>query len=92
VFAIKALGFMNTNYFAALWTSPPFNFVSDEMSYAELPDFFEIVDHAHAIFGSIPLIQMVQPCARKAVTSKAILDFCVHDLLTVLDMACKAGF
>lgn len=37
VFARKALRLMNTSYLAALGTGPPFLFVSNEMSYAELP-------------------------------------------------------
>jgi hypothetical protein len=47
---------------------------------------------AHAILVSIPLIQMVQPGAREAVTVKAVLAFSVHNLLTVLDSTCGAGF
>ena len=83
---------MNTEYLAAFRAAPPFFFVSDEMPYAEFSDVLEIADHAHAILGSIPLIQMVQPGAREAVTTEAVLDFGVHDLLTVLDSAYDAGF
>ncbi len=60
------------------------------MPYAEFSDVLKIADHAHAILGSIPLIQMVQPGARKAVTTKAVLDLRVHYLLTVFDFACDA--
>jgi hypothetical protein len=63
-----------------------------EMPYAEFSNALEIVDHAHAILGSIPLIQTVQPNAREAVTTEAVLDFSVHYLLTVLDSTCDAGF
>ena len=35
---------------------------------------------------------MLQPGARKAVTTEAVLDFSIHDLVTVLDMARQAGF
>jgi len=62
------------------------------MPYAEFSYALKIADHAHAILGSIPLIQMVQPDARKAVTTEAVLDFGVHYLLTVLDFAHDAGF
>ena len=76
---------MNAEHLTAFRASPPFFFVSYEMPYAEISNVLEIADHAHAILGSIPLIQMVQPVAREAVTSKAVLDFGVHYLLTVLD-------
>ncbi|MFA6373540.1 MAG: hypothetical protein WCW68_13020 [Methanothrix sp.] len=69
---------MNTEYLTAFRTSPPFFFVSDEMPYAEFSNILEIPDHAHVIPGSIPLIQMVQPDARKIVTKEAILDFGIH--------------
>jgi hypothetical protein len=76
---------MNTEYLTAFRAAPLFLFVSNEMPYAEFSNAFEIVDHAHAILGSISLIQIVQPNAREAVTAKAVLDFSVHYLLTILD-------
>ena len=92
VLAIKTLWLMNTEYLTAHRASPPFFFVSDEMPYPKLSNSIKIVDHAHAILGSIPLIQMFQPVAREAVTTKAVLDFGVHYLLTVLGFTCDAGF
>ena len=83
---------MNTEYLTTFWASPPFFFGSYEMPYAEFSNVLKIADHAHAILGSIPLIQMVQPDAREAVTTKAILDFGVCYLLTVLDFAFDARF
>jgi hypothetical protein len=83
---------VNTEYLAAFRASPLFFFGSYEMPYAEFSDVLKIADHAHAILGSIPLIQMVQPGARKAVATVAVLDFRVHYLLTVFDFACDAGF
>ena len=62
------------------------------MPDAEFSNVLEIADHAHAILGSIPLIQMVQPGTREAVTAEAVLDFSVHDLLAVFDSAYDAGF
>ena len=47
---------MNTYQITALRARPPFPFVPYEMSYAELPDVLKIMNHAHAIFGSIPLV------------------------------------
>ncbi len=89
---IKTFRIVNTEHLTTLRASPPFFFVSDEVPYPECPNVLEVVDHAHAILGSIPLVQMVQPGAREAVTTKAVLDFGVHHLLTVLDFACDAGF
>ena len=89
---IKTLRLVNTEHLTTIWAAPPFFFVSDEMPYAEFSNVLEIADHAHAILGSIPLIQMVQPDAREAVTIEAILDFSVHYLLTVLDSTSNAGF
>ena len=83
---------MNTEYLIAFRADPPFFFGTYEMPYAEFSNALDICDHAHAILGSIPLIQMVQPDAREAVTTKAVLDFCVHYLLTVLDFAFDARF
>jgi len=79
---------MNTERLTTFWAFPPFFFVSNEMPYAEFSNAFKIADHAHAILGCIPPIQMVQPDAREAVTIKAIIDFRVHHLLTVLDSTC----
>jgi hypothetical protein len=62
------------------------------MSYAELLYVHEIVNHAHSILGSITLIQVIQPVARKLVTAEAVLDFILPYLLTVLDSACDASF
>jgi len=83
---------MNTEYLTTFRAAPPFFFVSNEMPYAEFSNVLEIVDHVHAILGSIALIQMVHPVARKAVTREAVLDYTVHYLLTVLDFTCNAGF
>lgn len=79
------MGLVNTDHLAALGTGPPFLFVSHEMLYAEASDVLQIFNHAHSIPGSIPLIQMVQPGAGKAVAIEAILDFTARYLLTVLD-------
>jgi hypothetical protein len=92
VLTIKTLWLVNTEELPAFRASPPLFFVSDEMPYAEFSNALEVIDHAHAILGPIPLIQMVQPVAREAITTKAVLDFGVHYLLTVLDSTYDAGF
>ena len=83
---------MNTNYLAALGAGPPFLFVSYELSYANLLNVHEIVDHAHAVLGFIALIQVDQPVAREAVTVEAVPDFPLPDLLTVFDSTRDTGF
>jgi hypothetical protein len=87
----KALRLMNTNDPATLGTGPSFLFVFNETSYPELPYAHEIVNHAHAILGSIALIQVIQPVARKAVTTEAVPGFSLPYLLTVLDSTRDAG-
>jgi hypothetical protein len=83
---------VNTEQLTAFRTAPPFLFASDEMPYAEFSDVIEIADHTHAILGSIPLIQVVQLGTGETVASEAVLDFSVHNLLTVFDSADDAGF
>ena len=76
---------MNAEYLTAFLASPPFFFGSYEMPYAKISNALEIGDHAHAVLGSIPLVQMIQPVAGEAVTSKAVLGVRVRYLLAVLD-------
>jgi hypothetical protein len=90
--AKKALWFMNTYQLLALGTGPPILFVSNEMSYAELPYVHEIVDHTHTILGSIALIQVIQPGARKPVTTETVPDLALSYFPTVFDLAYDAGF
>jgi len=90
--ARKAIRLVNTEQLAAFGAGPLFPFRFDEMPDAELPDVLQIGDHTHAILGSIPLIQMVQPCARKIVATKAVSDSLVCHPLTILDPTGNAGF
>ena len=83
---------MNTNHIATLGTGPLVLFGSNEISQAEFPYVLKIVNHAHAILGSIPFIQVIQPVARKASTAEAVLDPTFHYLLAILDSARNAGF
>jgi len=92
VLTIKTLWLLNAEYLTAFGAFPLFFFGSYELPYAEFSNILEVFDHAHAVLGSIPLIQMVQPFAGEAVTTKTVLDFSVHHLLTVLDSTCYAGF
>ena len=89
---MKTLWLMNAERLAALGAAPSFLFVSDELPYAQVFDICEIAYHAHAILGSIPLIQMVQLDAREAVTTVAVLDFSHYYRLTILYSTCNTGF
>jgi hypothetical protein len=64
---------VNTKYRAALRTRPSFDFFSRELPDAEHLYALEIVDHAHGVFGPIPIVQVVQCSTRKAVTGVAVL-------------------
>lgn len=89
--AKNAFLIMNAYELTARGTGPPFRFVSDEMSYAELFYVHEVVDHAHPVLGSIPLIQVLQPVARKRVTAEAVPGFALPNLHTGLDAAHNAS-
>ena len=88
---IEALRLVNTDHIAAFETGPSFLFVSNEMSYPEFPDILQILEHAHAIFGSIPFIQMAQSGARETVASEAVFALGGRHLLTVLNAAHSGG-
>ena len=92
VLTIKTFWLVNTEHITAFGAFPLFFFGSYEMPYAEFFNALEVIDHAHAVLGSIPLIQVLQPVAGEAVTTKTVLDFSVHHRLTVLDSTCYAGF
>jgi hypothetical protein len=82
---------MHTNQIAAPGTGPPVLFGSNEISYAEFPAALKIAKHAHAIPGSIALIQVCQTGAGKAGAAEAVLDAAWHEVLTVLDAARHAA-
>lgn len=82
---------MDTEQLTALRAGPPFLFVLDEVSYAALLYVFEIVDHAHAVFGPVALIEMIQPVAGKCVTGEAVPGIAVLQLIAGLDPACDTG-
>ena len=62
------------------------------MPNTEPCNVFQIIDHAHAIFGSIPLVQMVQPGAGKTIAAETEFGSGVRHLFAVLDPAQGAGF
>ena len=83
---------MNTKYRAALRTGPSFGFFFRELPDAELLYGLEIVDHAHGVFGSIPIVQVFQRSTRKAFAGVAVLVSPFLWFLTILDLARDAGF
>ena len=82
---------MNAQQLTALGTGPLFLFAFHKMSDSALLYVYKIFDHTHSILGSITLIQVMQPVARKPVTSEAIPDLILTSLLTVLDPAQNTG-
>ncbi len=92
MFTKKALLIVNTHDLAANGTGPPFLFILDKMPDPELPYVFEIGNHAHAILGSIALIQFVQPGARKTVATEAVFGAAVDELFAIFDSAGATGF
>jgi len=83
---------MNADCLTALGARPPFSFTPRKMSGADLPDILQIVDHAHAILGSVSFIQNTQPGARKIFAPDTELHSGVYPLPAVLDAALSAGF
>ncbi|MFZ3147467.1 MAG: hypothetical protein WA137_00335 [Methanothrix sp.] len=83
---------MNAEHLAAFGASPPFFFGSYEMPYSEISNVLEVFNHAHAVLGSIPHIQMLQPNTREAVTIEAVLGFSVAHLIAVFNSTNDAGF
>lgn len=92
VSAQEASRFMNAYEPTALGTSPIFLFPFNKTLHAEFPDALKILNRAHAILGSIPLVQMVQPMARKAVAVEAMSRTGIRHIRAILDTARDAGF
>ena len=89
---MNAVFLVNTKYRAALRTRPSFDLLSRELPDTELLYGLEIVDHAHGVFGSIPLVQVFQCGTRKAFTGVAVLVSPFLQFLAILDLARNAGF
>jgi hypothetical protein len=82
---------VNANSAAAKRASPSNFFVLNEFFYPKLPNIFKILDHAHPIFGSIPLVQMFKPVAGKHFALKTKLRFTFFKYLAGFDFASNAG-
>jgi hypothetical protein len=78
---------VNTDRAAAFRAGPSDLFICDKFPNPKFPNIFEILDHAHGIFGSIPLIQMLQTGAWELFTLKAKSRFNVLEKFTIFDFA-----
>lgn len=54
---------MDAEEVGAGFACPSCFFVFDELPYPEFADVFEIFDHAHAVFGSVPFVEIFQAFA-----------------------------
>jgi len=60
--------------------------VSDKLPDPLRVDHLKIVDHAHAIFGSVSFIKVFQTGTGKLITfGRAVLPFAFGELFTVFD-------
>jgi hypothetical protein len=78
---------VNTDRAAAFRASPPDSFVGKKFSNPEILNMFEILDHAHAVFGSISFIQMLHRPTGKAFTFKTKFDFAFLNHSAIFDFA-----
>ena len=69
---MNAVFLVDTNGHAAVRTRPSFDLVSRELPDAVFPDELKIINHAHGVFGPIPIVQMVQCSTGKTVTREAV--------------------
>jgi hypothetical protein len=79
---------MNAEDPAARGTGPLFFLVSDETSDAEFSYAQEVLDHAHAVFGSVAFVQVIQPVTGECATVAAVPAFTSCDLRAGFDAAC----
>ena len=83
----EALGPVDADQFAALRAGPLLLFFIDEAPYAGGLDFTEIFDHAHALFGSVAFVELLQPGAGKLFAADAELRLAALYPFAVLDSA-----
>jgi len=63
---------MNADDFATIRTTPLYLFIFNELVYTQLPYEFKIFDHAHAILGSIALVDVLDFFTRIIATAETI--------------------
>ena len=81
--------FVDANSSAAFWALPALFFFFDKRGKPMESDEFQVFKHAHAIFCSIPFVQMLQAGAGdlRAFTAKAGLG--LLNLRTIFNLAVK---
>lgn len=83
-----AFGLVHAQEQAAFGAEPLPLLVANEVSDAELLDHREILDHAHPVSDSIPLVELLQPPAREGLALAGTAGgFGLRGLLTVADCA-----
>jgi len=81
---------VNTNGASTFGASPPDLFVGKKFSNPDPSDILQILDHAHAVFGSISFIQMLQTSTWKSIALKAKPWFGILHEFTIFDFASNA--
>jgi hypothetical protein len=82
-----AISPVDTDGAAAFRARPSDFFVCDKLPNAKLLDIFEVLDGAHVISGSIPLIHVLHLLAGKPLAFKAELQIPLLKDFAVLDFA-----
>ncbi|MDM8524605.1 hypothetical protein QUF80_14650 [Desulfococcaceae bacterium HSG8] len=91
--AINTCWLMDANHLTTFGTDPFLFFIPNEMSDPEFIYHSEIVEHAHSILCSVPLVQMFQLGAGKNITTiGTIPDFVFGDLFAVSDFTASTVY
>ena len=82
---------MNAEHSSAFWTFPAYSFLFDKRIHSQRLDRFEVFDHAHPVFSSIALVNMLDARAGELGTIHAQPRLDVFEILAVLNAATDAG-
>lgn len=74
-----------------LTLDPALLFANQKFTDAVLPDIFQIINHAHLVFGAVALVYMLNAVAGKSVALKTVLPAVRFELAAILDAAMGAG-
>jgi hypothetical protein len=83
---------MDANDFATICTNPFPLFLFDKLIYSKLLNVFQVIDHAHGIFGPVTLVYSFYPEAWKFITFKTVFKCSSLSFLTILYQTQRAGF
>jgi hypothetical protein len=87
---VETLGPMDAPQAPAGGAGVPPDLIGQEGLHAPVPDFGQVGDHAHAIFGAIALVQLLQTLTRHPLTFIAEVGPVVADDLAIIDYAGQA--